>query len=149
VKALRVAVLGLGEAGSRLAADLATAGCRVAGWDPARPEASVASDRAAVAEAELVLSVNSAAVALDVARGVARSLAADALYADLNTGPPALKRDLAAAVPVEFVDVALLGAVPSMGLATPALVSGAGAERFAALLGPLGMPIEQVEDAAG
>jgi 3-hydroxyisobutyrate dehydrogenase-like beta-hydroxyacid dehydrogenase len=149
VTQLRVAVLGLGEAGSRLAADLAAAGCEVAGWDPARPEASVASDRDAVAEAELVLSVNSAAVALEVAEAVAASLAKRALYADLNTAPPALKRALAAAVPVDFVDVALLGVVPSTGIATPALASGAGAERFVAMLAPLGMPIELVEDAAG
>lgn len=149
MKELRVAVLGLGEAGSRLAADLAAVGCHVAGWDPARPEASVASDRDAVAGAELVLSVNSAAVALEVARSVAGSLAADALYADLNTAPPGLKRELAAILPVEFADVALVGVVPSTGLATPALVSGAGAERLAALLGAFGMPIEVVDDAAG
>jgi 3-hydroxyisobutyrate dehydrogenase-like beta-hydroxyacid dehydrogenase len=149
VKVLRVAVLGLGEAGSRLAADLAAAGCQVAGWDPARPEASVGSDLEAVAGAELVLSVNSAAVALAVARAVAASLPAGSLYADLNTAPPSLKRELADALPAEFADVALLGVVPATGLGTPALVSGAGALRFARLLAPLGMPIEVVEDAAG
>jgi 3-hydroxyisobutyrate dehydrogenase-like beta-hydroxyacid dehydrogenase len=146
---MRVAVLGLGEAGSRLAADLAAAGCEVSGWDPARPEASAASDRDAVSGAELVLSVNGAAVALEVARGVAPALPPGALYADLNTAPPSLKREIAAAVPVEFADVALVGVVPSTGLATPSLVSGPGAERFAALVGRLGMPVEVVEDAAG
>jgi 3-hydroxyisobutyrate dehydrogenase-like beta-hydroxyacid dehydrogenase len=149
MRALRVAVLGLGEAGSRLASDLAAAGCEVAGWDPALPEASAASEHDAVAAAELVLSVNNAAVALEVARGVAPSLPSGALYADLNTGPPSLKRQVAATLPVEFADVALVGVVPSTGLATSALVSGPGADRFAALLGPLGMPVEVVEDAAG
>jgi 3-hydroxyisobutyrate dehydrogenase-like beta-hydroxyacid dehydrogenase len=56
-------------------------------------------------------------------------------------------------VPCVFADVALVGTVPATGLRTPALVSGAGAERFAGLFGPLGMPVEVVGrepgDAAG
>lgn len=144
-----MAVLGLGEAGSRLAADLAAAGCTVLGWDPARPGASVESERAAVAAAEVVLSVNAAAVALEVAREVAAALPPGSLYADLNTAAPKLKRELAEAVPVEFADVALVGVVPDTGLATPALASGGGAERFAALFRPLGMPVDVVADAAG
>ena len=83
-----------------------------------------------------MLSVNAAAVALDVAEGVAGALAAEALYADLNTSSPGLKRELADALPVRFADVALVGVVPSLGLATPALASGAGAERFAELFRP-------------
>ena len=54
---------------------------------------------------------------------------------------------------MQFADVALIGVVPSTGLATPALASGAGAERFAELFRPLGMPVEVVGprpgDAAG
>ena len=45
---------------------------------------------------------------------------------------------------MQFADVALIGIVPSTGLATPALASGAGAERFAALFRPLGMPVDVV-----
>ena len=145
---MHVAVLGLGEAGGRLAADLRAAGCEVRAWDPARPEASAASDRAAVEGADVVLSVNSAAVAHAVATGVADALPARALYADLNTAAPALKRQLADAVPVDFADVALVGVVPATGLATPALASGPGAERFAELFRPLGMPVDVVENAA-
>ena len=52
-----------------------------------------------------------------------------------------------------FADVALTGIVPQTGLATPALASGAGAERFAELFRPLGMPVDVVGprpgDAAG
>ncbi len=52
-----------------------------------------------------------------------------------------------------FADVALTGVVPSTGLATPALASGDGAERFAELFRPLGMPVDvvgpQPGDAAG
>jgi 3-hydroxyisobutyrate dehydrogenase-like beta-hydroxyacid dehydrogenase len=149
---MEVAVLGLGEAGGRIAADLAAAGCAVRGWDPARrPEgiANATSARSAVRGADVVLSVNAAAVALDAARGVAGELRSDTLYADLNTGSPELKRELADALPVRFADVALVGVVPSLGLATPALASGEGAERFAELFRPLGMPVEVVGTRAG
>jgi 3-hydroxyisobutyrate dehydrogenase-like beta-hydroxyacid dehydrogenase len=153
---MEVAVLGLGEAGGRLAADLVTAGCAVRGWDPARrPEGIDNADSAlgAVAGADVVLSVNVAAVALETALHVAGALGAGALYADLNTASPQLKRELAEALPVPFADVALVGVVPVYGLATPVLASGAGAERFAELFRPLGMPVEivgrQPGDAAG
>jgi 3-hydroxyisobutyrate dehydrogenase-like beta-hydroxyacid dehydrogenase len=139
---MEVAVLGLGEAGGRIAADLAAAGCAVRGWDPARPS-SADSDLDAVRGADVVLSINAATVALSAAARVAGELRDDAIYADLNTASP-LKRELADALPVPFADVALNGVVPSTGLATPALVSGAGAERFAELFRPLGMPVEVV-----
>ncbi len=76
-------------------------------------------------------------------------LGANSLYADLNTTSPQLKRDLAAALPVRFADVALVGVVPSTGLATRALASGDGAERFAELFRPLGMPVEVVGPSPG
>jgi 3-hydroxyisobutyrate dehydrogenase-like beta-hydroxyacid dehydrogenase len=153
---MQVAVLGLGEAGSRIAGDLAAAGCTVHGWDPARRLDDIGnaeSDVAAVRDADVVLSLNAAAFALDVASHVSAALRADALYADLNTTAPALKRELAQAVPVAFADVALVGIVPADGLRTPALASGRGAHRFAALFRPLGMPVDVVGpdpgDAAG
>ena len=151
-----VAVLGLGEAGGRIAADLVAAGCAVRGWDPAlRPEgiANAESELDAVRGADVVLSLTTAAFALDAAAGVAGALGPDTLYADLNTTSPELKRELAEALPVRFVDVALIGVVPSTGLATPALAAGAGAGHFAELFRPLGMPVEVVGprpgDAAG
>jgi 3-hydroxyisobutyrate dehydrogenase-like beta-hydroxyacid dehydrogenase len=153
---MEVAVLGLGEAGGRIAADLLAAGCTVRGWDPARRPGGIAaagSDVEAVRGADVVLSVNAAAVALEAAAGVAGELRGGTVYADLNTASPQLKRELADAVPVQFADVALLGPVPSRGLATPSLASGTGAERFAELFRPLGMPVEVVGsrpgDAAG
>jgi 3-hydroxyisobutyrate dehydrogenase-like beta-hydroxyacid dehydrogenase len=147
--ALSVAVLGLGEAGAAIAGDLGAAGVAVRGYDPAGTTVDGAipaqSEAQAAQGAHLVISLNAAEVALDVAR--AASLAAGQLFADANTAAPALKRDLAAAIEPTgalFADVALLGPVPGHGLATPALVSGPGAERFAAALGPLGMPVSVV-----
>jgi 3-hydroxyisobutyrate dehydrogenase-like beta-hydroxyacid dehydrogenase len=145
-------VLGLGEAGSLIAADLAAAGATVRGWDPAPRESPPGvglanSDREAVRDAEAVLSVNSAAVALEAARSVAGALEPGALFADLNAATPALKRAIAEVMEAggaDFADVALLRPVPGRGVRTPALVSGPGAERFATLLGGYGMPITPV-----
>ena len=147
-----IAVLGLGEAGGRLAADLAAAGADVRGYDP-DPSAEVAGVtrapdvQTAVSGTDFVLSVNSAAVAAEAAVAALPALG-DAVYADLNTAAPALKRELAAVVE-RFADVALLGPVPATGLRTPALASGAGAQAFADALGPLGMPVEVVSERAG
>ena len=151
-----VAVLGLGEAGAAIAGDLAGAGARVLGFDPAPRTPplgveGVGSERAASEAAEVVLSVNSAAVAVMVAEAAAPAMREGTVYADLNTAAPELKRAVAAAAGdrAVFADVALLGPVPGRGLHTPALVSGPGAEQFAAALGPLGMPVTSVGPETG
>jgi 3-hydroxyisobutyrate dehydrogenase-like beta-hydroxyacid dehydrogenase len=149
---LRVAVLGLGEAGGTVAAGLAAEGCVVQGWDPVarttRGEVGRTETPAeAVAGADLVLSLATAAHAVEAAASVASSLTAGQLYADLNTTAPALKREVAAVVAptgAGFTDVALLGTVPALGVRTPALASGDGAQQFAELVRPLGMPVEVV-----
>jgi 3-hydroxyisobutyrate dehydrogenase-like beta-hydroxyacid dehydrogenase len=144
--ALTIAVLGLGEAGSRLAADLASAGADVRGYDPLNGGA--ADD--AVAGSDVVLSVNSARAAVEAAESAFAALRADAVYADLNTAAPALKREVAEVVGGgRFADVALLGPVPARGLATPALASGEAAQAFADALEPFGMPVDVVSARAG
>ncbi len=152
-----VALLGLGEAGSRLAADLAAAGVDVRGYDPDETAGAELPGRAldpdaAVAGADVVLSVNSGRTARAAAASVLTASRPGALFADLNTAPPELKRELAALVEgagLRFADVALLGPVPARGLGTPALASGEGAQAFADALGPLGMPVEVVSETAG
>ena len=150
-----VALLGLGEAGARLARDLAEAGAEVRGYDPVAAVAGVTSapDPArAAAGADIVLSVNSAAAALGAAEAALPGLGPGALFADLNTAAPQLKREVAALVDgagVLCADVALLGPVPARGLGTPALASGSGADAFADAFVPLGMPVEVVSEAPG
>jgi 3-hydroxyisobutyrate dehydrogenase-like beta-hydroxyacid dehydrogenase len=149
---IRVALLGLGEAGASLAGDLVELGADVSAWDP-DPTRNVAdvglagSPSEAVATAEIVLSVNSAAAAVDAARSCAVELSERHLYADLNTAGRATKEQVAEVVEAcgaAFADVALLAPVPRRGIRTPALASGSGAEEFARRLGPLGMPVEVV-----
>lgn len=146
-----IGMVGLGEAGSAIAADLLAAGVSVRGWDPVAsgPDGvEPARDAAdAAAGADIVMSANAAAVALDAARSVAPALRDGQVFADLNTAAPVLKRELAEVVGdsgAGFADVALIGPVPGNGLRTPTLVSGTGAESFAAALGPLGMPVTVV-----
>lgn len=151
---MRVAVLGLGEAGGRLAADLVAAGASVVGWDPAPPPLPTgarlaASNADAAAGADLVLSVNLAAVAAEVAREVAPVLGG-APYADLNTAAPALKRELAAVIAAAgapFADVAVMARIVPRGVRTPMLASGAGAAAVAALLAPFGGAVTVLDGA--
>jgi 3-hydroxyisobutyrate dehydrogenase-like beta-hydroxyacid dehydrogenase len=147
-----VAVLGLGEAGSLIARDLVRGGAAVRGWDPDLhgdlSEIPVArSFAAAVDGAQIVLSVNWAIVALDVARDVLPFLRAGGIYADLNTAGPALKRELAAIVTpsgAHFVDVAMMAPVPPLGIRVPMFLAGDGAEELADFLRPLGTPLDIV-----
>lgn len=145
-----IAVLGLGEAGGRLAADLAEAGAGVRGYDPDPARGgSASSPEEAVAGADVVLSANAASAAVAAAESAVPVLGEEAVYADLNTSSPAVKRELAAIAGERFADVALLGPVPEKGLRTPALASGPAAEAFAVALRPLGMPVDVVSDRAG
>lgn len=147
---LTVALLGLGEAGGRLAADLEAAGADVRGYDPAVESAP--DPAAAVRGSDVVLSVNSATAALAAAAAALPALRRGALYADLNTSAPELKRKLGALVSgagARFADVALLGPVPAHGLRTPALAAGDGARLFADAFRPLGMPVEVVSERPG
>jgi 3-hydroxyisobutyrate dehydrogenase-like beta-hydroxyacid dehydrogenase len=149
---IHVALLGLGEAGTAFADDLIALGLPTAGWDPV-PARSVSGLRRAesaveaVADADLVLSLNSGASALPAAEAATAALPPHSLFADLNTTGIATKREIAAAVrsaDASFADVALLAPVPGRGVRTPALVSGDGAARYAEILGTLGARVDVV-----
>ncbi|HEY4440725.1 MAG TPA: DUF1932 domain-containing protein [Candidatus Elarobacter sp.] len=151
------AVLGLGEAGSLMARDLARAGAVVRGYDPDLhgdlSEIPVVPTLAeAVAGASVVLSVNWATVALDVAREALPHLGRDAIYADCNTAGPGLKAELAsvfAGSPAAFVDVAMMSPVPPLGIRVPMFLAGDGAERLAPILRRFGTPADVVGPSAG
>ncbi len=105
------------------------------------------SFEAAVDGADVVLSVNWATVALDVARESLPYLHAGTIYADHNTAGPALKRDLAAIVApsgAAFVDVAMMAPVPPLGMRVPMFLAGDGAEALAEIYRRHGTPLEIV-----
>ena len=152
-----IAILGIGEAGGALARDLIAKGIRVRGWDPeprAIPDGLdfASSNPAAVSGADIVLSVNWASVAVEVAAEVAPVLQPHQLFADLNTAAPQRKRDMAAIVEhagAFFVDAALMEPVLPKGLGTPVYASGSGAAGFAEQMTALGMPVTNLGCEAG
>ena len=152
-----VAILGIGEAGGTLARDLLAKGIRVCGWDPEPrnlPDGLnfASSNPAAVSGADVVLSVNWASVAIEVATEVAPVLQLNQLYADLNTAAPQLKRELVPIIEKSgalFIDGALMSPVLPKGLGTPLYASGSGAKLFAEMMVPLGMPITFLDYEAG
>ena len=145
-----IAVLGLGEAGSHIAADLYAAGAVVRGFDPRVPAGAgviaCADDADACRGADVVLSLTTAHEAVGALKASLPGLAPAAIYADLNTSSSGLKRTLAAlardAGVDRFADVALMSPVPGKGLRTPMLASGPGADDYARLLCGLGASVE-------
>jgi 3-hydroxyisobutyrate dehydrogenase-like beta-hydroxyacid dehydrogenase len=144
-----VAILGIGEAGGTLARDLIAKGIQVRGWDPNPRNLPgklefATSNTDAIFGADIVLSVNWASVAVDVAAEVASALQPGQLFADMNTATPQLKREIAPIIDKTgalFVDAALMDPVPPKGLGTQVYASGSGAKRFAEVMTPLGMPV--------
>jgi 3-hydroxyisobutyrate dehydrogenase-like beta-hydroxyacid dehydrogenase len=145
--AARIAVLGLGEAGAEIARDLVAAGADVRGYDPkgiavdgVQPRGSEAE---AVADADLVLSVNSSHDAMTALVNALPALRPGVVWADLNTASPGLKVSLAetAGEAVPVVDVALMSPVPGKGVRTPMLVSGPAADRYAEVLSAHGAQV--------
>lgn len=154
---MRLAVLGLGEAGTIYAQGFAGVGAEVTGFDPADIATPVGVRRvsgiaAAVADADLVISLVTAAHAVEVAREAAKSLAPGARYADLNAASPELKREVGAALGEagdRFADVAVIGSVPQNGPQTSLLASGPAAHEVAKYFRELGAPVEAMGGTAG
>jgi 3-hydroxyisobutyrate dehydrogenase-like beta-hydroxyacid dehydrogenase len=152
-----VAVLGLGEAGSRYAHDLSAAGTAVTVFDPVVSTTPDGVDRAtsaagAVEHADLVLSMVGGDAAVEAARTSLPAMRPHALFADMNTMAPDVKSalaDVAASAGVHFVDVAIMAPVPRAGAATRLLVAGSGAQQFADRFPIRTAPIQIVGQSAG
>jgi len=144
---VRIALLGLGEAGSEIARDLVAAGADVRGYDPKVPHVDGVEPRdgeaAAVRDADVVLSANSSHDAMTALRNALPGLRPGTIWADLNTSSPGLKVELerTAGERAEVADVALMAPVPGKGLRTPMLVSGPAAGRYAEVLTGLGADV--------
>jgi len=145
---LVVAVLGLGEAGSVIAAGLCAAGAVVRGFDPrVRPGGGVIpcdGDADACRGAAVVVSLTCAHEAEAALTAALPGMSGEAIYADLNTASSELKArlaGLAGAAGIGFADVALMSPVPGTGLRTPMLAAGPAAGRFAGVFGRLGADV--------
>lgn len=154
---MNIAILGLGEAGQTLAADLLADGATVHGWDPSPAELPdglylTRSNGDAVQDADLILSVNWASVAAEVANEVASLLMPGQIYVDLNTASPQNKEAVAAVIDPSgalFVDAAIMSPIRPKGLRAPIYAAGSGAQAFYDLMSPLGMSITVLDGPAG
>lgn len=161
---MKIAIIGCGDVGRCYAHALNAAGHSLLHFCDSRPgpaaEALAQEMGAAMhpepgpwlAEADLVISAVFGAVALEVAQQALVFMHADAIYADFTTASPADLRaaqEIAAALNVGFVDVAIIGAIGISGARTPLLAAGPVAQQIVGLMQSLGASINVVGDEAG
>ena len=155
---LHIAVLGLGEAGSIFANELAIMGITVSAWDPS-PKRKLhesirfaKSNADAVKDSDIVLSVNLSSVSEIVAKEVLPVLNDKKVYAEMNTSSPQQKlliENLLQSSGVKFVDVAIMAPVPPQGIKTPLLISGNGAALLKEQLDKYDFNIELLSNKTG
>lgn len=162
----QIALVGFGEAAQAIAHGLARepAVTRVTAYDirfadPAAAEGLLARAKernvvaapdlgAALAGADVALSLVVGSAAVKVGEAAGRHLAPGQIFVDLNSiGPDAKRRvadALAAGGKAAFVEGAVMARVPPLEHKVPILLAGAEAQRAADLLTPAGMEIEVV-----
>jgi 3-hydroxyisobutyrate dehydrogenase-like beta-hydroxyacid dehydrogenase len=151
----RICLLGFGEVGQTLAADLRARVDGIVAWDlefadsasaPAlaarRLGVTAAADaRSAVTNADIVISAVTAAQIGEAALSVAAHLKRDAYYFDLNSTSPAAKQAAAARIDAaggRFVEAAIMSPIAPRRLASPLLLGGSHATSFLPLATHLG-----------
>lgn len=164
----RVAVIGFGEAGTILGADLVAAGCTVVTYDilfdaPAtrtamrtkaervhvRPAETLAD---AVKGAQLVISAVTASSSGDVAALGGQSLHAGQVFLDINSVSPAKKQSSCKALEMsgaDYVESAVMAPVPPLRLKVPMLLGGRRAAEVAQALSRLGMNAKAIATEIG
>lgn len=162
----RIALIGYGEVGQILAADLQAAGARdVVLWDrlfptpasaPSRAaaaiEAQVADSMAAALEGRsLIISAVTAANCVPAASEAAASIPPGAIYFDLNSVAPQTKRAAAAAIEAgggRYVEAAVMSPIAPKRIGSPMLIGGPHATAFGPLARELGFTGIRVFDCA-
>jgi 3-hydroxyisobutyrate dehydrogenase-like beta-hydroxyacid dehydrogenase len=154
----KIALVGFGEAGSILGADLAATGRKVVTYDilldAERSRAAMLEKArrvnvqtadtfaAAVRDADLVMSAVTAASSADVAQNAANALHKGQIFLDINSCSPATKRRNAQLVEssgADYVEAAVMAPVPPQRMKVPMLLGGPRAAALAATLTALGM----------
>lgn len=162
----RIALIGYGEVGQVLAADLKVAGVsdvvlwdrlfpisssapsRVAEWAKARTASSMAE---AVTGRTLIISAVTAANCVPAAREAAGAIAREAIYFDLNSVAPQTKCAAAAAIEAaggRYVEAAVMSPIGPKRIGSPMLIGGPHAAAFEPLARTLGFTGIRVFDSA-
>jgi len=156
--ALCILIVGFGDVGQAYAKALIAQGMVVHLYHPTPREQAVEAARriglefhtvasAAFAACDLALNVAPGSQNLTVARAAASHMQPGALFADLSSAAPHDVRMAASLfAQVDFVDVAIMGAVSIHGHRTPLVASGDRAPRLQALLAPLGFSVQVLPD---
>lgn len=151
----RVALIGFGEVGQTLAADLLKAGAEISAYDILFDNADSAPSRAArtiavrkgrnttdaIANTELIVSAVTAASDVDAARSVTAGIPRGAFYVDLNSVSPVTKTVCARIVEDaggRYVEAAVMTPINPKGIDSPMLLGGAHAASFLERAAPLG-----------
>ncbi|HKE94925.1 MAG TPA: DUF1932 domain-containing protein, partial [Povalibacter sp.] len=153
---LHICLLGFGEVGQTLAADLRNRGHEdVTAWDIVFPDPNSKPSRAAanglvkaaptahaaLASADLVISAVTAAQCVDAARAASQSLQAGAFFMDLNSVAPHTKQQAARHVTAagsRYVEAAVMAPIGPKRIATAMLLGGPHAATFQPLAERLG-----------
>ncbi|MHB8814608.1 MAG: NAD(P)-dependent oxidoreductase [Steroidobacteraceae bacterium] len=163
---LPIALIGYGEVGQILAADLHAAGARdLVIWDRLFPVPSSVPSRAAplaktriaasmadaVTGAGLIISAVTAANCVPAAREASGSIPPGALYFDLNSVAPETKCAAAAIVEAaggRYVEAAVMSPIAPKRIGSPMLIGGPHAAAFEPLARKLGFTGARVFDSA-
>ncbi len=157
-KKLTIAILGLGEAGSHFANDLANMGVNVIGYDPnpirfLHENIVLATNNLEAARnADIIFSVNLSSVSEEIAREVMPVLNESKIYLEMNTSSPNKKiaiYEILKSTGVQFVDLAIMAPVPPKGIKTPFLASGNGANIFQEKVKNLNLNLSVLSDVVG
>jgi len=165
---LSATLLGFGEAGSILSAELRKAGAQsVAAYDLKFQEAegpammaraaaagvhAAISPQEAAAGSEMIIAAVTASSSVAAARTAARYIKPDQFYLDINSVSPGKKREAAGLIEDaggRFVDVAVMAPVPPYGIKVPMAVGGKWGQAVAGRLAPFGFRIEVFEREVG
>ncbi len=159
---MKIAFLGLGEAGSIYAQKLAKSGAEVSGYDPKMTDDSMRrlqetgihiaeNPVEAVKDAALVIAVTNEDLAENAAESVKGELKSEQIYLDMNLISPIVKYRIQKALhPADVVDGTIMKAsVKAKRDQTPIYVAGEKGEETAATLNKLGLNVSFVSKTFG
>jgi 3-hydroxyisobutyrate dehydrogenase-like beta-hydroxyacid dehydrogenase len=151
----RICLLGFGEVGQTLAAELLTRGRELSAWDLKFADSASAPSlaakgmavrcgptaRDAVAGAQLVISAVTAEQDFEAAMSVAPHLDRNAFFLDVNSVSPGVKQRVAQAIDAvgsRYVEAAIMSPISPRRIAAPILLGGPHAAAFLPLARELG-----------
>jgi 3-hydroxyisobutyrate dehydrogenase-like beta-hydroxyacid dehydrogenase len=152
---LKIAILGLGEAGSHFANDLVKLGVKVVGFDP-KPIHKLdeaievkSSNAEAAKDVNIIFSANLSSVSIEIAEELAGVLKPHQFLCEMNTSGPEKKKKIAEILKpsgVKVIDLAIMAPVPPKGIMTPLLASGEYAAELLEKVKPLNLDLKILEN---